>query len=442
MHLKLKHAFVVVFLVLLTVLLSGCFRTTADELYSLPQASKEYLELQNQINAILSAGAEYSPPIAGPNRQSVQLKDIDSDGVNEAIAFFRTSGDKPLKIYIMKQEGSTFETVSVISGDGSAIESIRYADMNGDGMSELIIGWQMSALLHMTVYDIRGGGPAVLAEADYSKLFLCDLTDDGRSDVMVLRLSSAELPGDATLLSMGDNDEMISSSARLSSGLDSVTKVLKGKLNDGTQAAFIEGGIGNTGIVTDVFCWQQGSLVNVSLQPSSGASEGTIRTYKVYSTDINSDGIIEVPAPRVLETGKDKSYYAIDWYTFDLNGGTRAVFTTYHDFSDGWYMVLPSDWKDSVTVRREDAVSGERTIVFSYMTGSDAPAVDFLKVYTLSGDNKKDRAAIDERFTLIVHGDVIYAAEILDAGMPITVDKTMVTSSFRLIYNDWSTGIS
>ncbi len=435
-----KQIIGILFLALLPAVLTGCLRTTADDLYSLPQASEEYLELQKQINAVLASGAEYSPPISGPNRQSVQLKDIDGDGTNEAVAFFRTTGDKPLKIHIMKQVGSTYETTNIIDGDGTAIESVRYADMDGDGMSELVVGWKMSAtLLHMNIYDVRGGGAAVLAESDYSKLFLSDLTGDGRSEVIALRLSSSDLPGEAILFSLGKDKEVITGTASLSSGLESVKRIIRGRLSDGTPAVLVEGSISGTGVVTDIFYWQTTSIVNVSIRPSSGVSEDTVRTYEIFSTDINSDGIIEVPSPRPFETGSD--YYAIDWYSYDRYGNKSMVFSTYHNSKESWYMVLPDDWKNTVVVRREDNYSGERTIVFSYKDESGDAVTDFLKVHTLTGDNKEDRAGIGDRFILLSQGNVIYAAEILTEDVPVSISKNVVVDNFRLIPKEWSTGV-
>lgn len=441
MHRNVKFIAVLLCLLMALTSLSGCFRTAADDLYGLPQASKEYLELQKQINAVLASGAEYSPPISGLNRQSVQLKDIDSDGTNEAIAFFRTTGDKPLRIHIMKQMNNTYETVNVIDGDGTAIDSIRYADMDGDGISELIVGWQMSAtLLHMTIYDIRNSEEAVLAETDYSKHFVSDLTGDGRADVIALRLSSSDLPGEAILFSLGENREPLTSTAGLSSGLESVSRIMRGHLNDGTPAVFVEGVIGGTGVVTDIFSWQSGAIVNVLVRPSSGVSEDTLRPQKVYSTDINGDGVVDVPMLRLLDPESDSNYYTIDWYSYDRYGGKRMVLSTYHNFQDGWYMILPNDWRDAVAVRREDNIPGERTVVFSSLT-ADGETADFLKIYTLSGDNKEDRAGIDSRFELHNKGDVIYAAEILSTDIPITLDKPAIADSFRLVEKEWATGV-
>ena len=95
--------------VLLALLLSGCvFSSTVDELYQLPQLPAEYTELQNLLDAIQDQGAEYAAPTSGANIQPVQLVDLDGDGTQEAVAFFRRTGDEqPLKIYIFQSAGGT-----------------------------------------------------------------------------------------------------------------------------------------------------------------------------------------------------------------------------------------------------------------------------------------------------------------------------------------------
>ena len=81
---------------------TGCgvgFTLSPDELYRLPKRPAEYTELDKQLSAMISAGAEYAPPSSGTNIQSVQLTDLDGDGRQEALAFLRVADDeKPLKI--------------------------------------------------------------------------------------------------------------------------------------------------------------------------------------------------------------------------------------------------------------------------------------------------------------------------------------------------------
>ena len=78
----------------LTLLLTGCFVKTVDELYTLPRHSDEYDRLELAIEKVLtSQNASYAAPVSGVNQQSVQLADLDGDGMDEAIAFLKAAGE-------------------------------------------------------------------------------------------------------------------------------------------------------------------------------------------------------------------------------------------------------------------------------------------------------------------------------------------------------------
>ena len=424
--------------------LSGCLRITADELYSLPQASEEYIKLQASIDSILSLGAEFSPPTGGPNRQAVQMKDITGDGKNEVIAFFSLPGESALKIYIFEMIDGDYSVAEIIEGVGTAFESVRYVDMDRDGVMEIIVGWQMSpALKHMSIFSIKDFHSVLLKSADFSLLTVCDMTGDGSNDVVALRLPSGENGAAAEMFKLMPDGEIISAEARLSVGIETITRVLTGRLSDGIPAIFVEseGKFDNGGLVTDICAYQDGAFANITAQGSNRISESTVRLYTLCS-DINDDGIIEVPIPRLLKAQSETEYYAIDWYRFDSMGNSDLAFTTYHNISDEWFLILPFDWRGKVSVRREDAVAGERTVIFSYITGDDGPYEDFLKVFKLSGDKGADRAVLPGRVLLLTEGSTYYAFEILTEpdSFGLTFNETLIKQNFRLIYSDWLTG--
>ena len=91
----------------LCLLLGGCaMNVSTDKLYALPSLPAEYASLEAEINALLSDGAEHAAPISGSNLQSVQMVDLDGDGVEEAVAFFRKATDeRPVKIYFFRSNG-------------------------------------------------------------------------------------------------------------------------------------------------------------------------------------------------------------------------------------------------------------------------------------------------------------------------------------------------
>ena len=113
---KRKIWVVGVLTLLLTLVLSGCFVKTVDELYTLPKHSDEYNDLQNAIDGLMAQGAAYSAPVSGANQQSVQLADLDGDGQDEAIVFLKTGGDKPLGAYIFDLIDGAYQNIAVIEG--------------------------------------------------------------------------------------------------------------------------------------------------------------------------------------------------------------------------------------------------------------------------------------------------------------------------------------
>ena len=125
----------------LTLLLSGCFVKTVDELYTLPRHSDEYDRLELAIDAVLSGqSAAYSAPVSGPNQQSVQLADLDGDGQEEAIAFLKAAGDRPLRACIFSRVDGDYHLTDVIEGDGTSFASVEYVQLTGQSGIELVIG--------------------------------------------------------------------------------------------------------------------------------------------------------------------------------------------------------------------------------------------------------------------------------------------------------------
>jgi len=444
-----KIIYVAILAALVAILLVGCLRISAEDLYSLPKVSDEYLRLQWHIDEILAQGAEFSPPRGGPNRQSVHLIDLDGSGINEVIAFFSVPGDSALRIYIFRMVDGDYTIAEIIEGVGTAIESVRYVDMDGDGVSEIIVGWQMGeALKHMTIYSIRDLHAVQLTQpVEYEGIAVFNLTGHGNLDVITVRHASQESGAAAEVFVLMPDGEIVSAEARLSYGIDTITRVLTGHLVDGVPAIFVEseGRFDSGDLVTDICIYDDGGFMNISLKLPSGVSEETVREtvrMRILSSDINSDGIIKVPVPRLLRAQSETAYYAIDWYSFNSSGTSSLALTTYHNNTDEWFLILPFDWRGRVSVRREDVVTGERTVIFSYIPGNDGPHEDFLKIHRITGDAREERARLPGRVMLISEGTAVYAFELLAApnSFGLTFNEALIMGNFRLIYSDWLAG--
>ena len=429
---------------LLVLTLTGCESMSVDDLYALPLLSEGYLQLQSAIDEVLNSGAEYASPTSGANRQPIQREDIDGDGVREVIAFFNFTGsDKPLKICVFKADANgMYSEAARIEGEGTGIDTINYLDMDRDGTREIAVGWQIGSGINMlSVYSMKGYQVNQILNTNYTEYIVCGLNPDTGSDLVALRLSPSEQTGEAELYSLTADGEVVSSTTRLSSGLEALLRVRSTTLLAGSGAVLLEGSLGG-GIVSELLVAWDGRLVNITLDESTGVSEETLRTYSVYCRDINGDGVLDVPNPVALPaTSESTTYYMIEWYSYMASGGRRLVTTTYNNYSDSWYLELPDEWIGRIAVRREDGSTGERRIVFSTVGAQGERDRDFLIIYTLTGENRVERAASAGRFVLREEEETIYSAAILGgetAGLPI--DQTLVRERFGVIYSEWITG--
>ena len=444
----------------LLLLLTGCFSQSVDELYRAPRAPEDYLKLDEKINEGLNAGGEYAAPLTGELTQKVQLQDLDGDGVQEAIAFFRVSGDeRPLKIYIYRQVEEDYEVAAIIEGSGSAINSVSYENLDDSPSREIIVDWETAGQTYsLAAYSIDRYEVLELMRTEHSGFQIYDLDGDGQKEIVVLHAASGadtlqaetlyaanQAESRAELYNFRDGVVELDSWAPLSRNVERLVSMSAGYLRDMVPALFVTSTYAVNGQITDILAWKDGTLANVTLEPDTGESGSTVRwdtevsSTQVTCMDINHDGIMELPSAYALpdpeNTGTAPNFWAIRWQQYDVGGGAHQVYTTYHNNQDGWYFILPASWEGKLTLSRSNlAGGGERAVVFSYWEGDEAVApATFLAIYKLTGDNREARASMPGRFRLQVGpDDAIYAARLVD-GWDCGLDEEAVRANFSLI---------
>ena len=421
-----------------------------QELYSLPKLPAKYTELNNQLNEILEGGAEYAAPTSGTNIQPVQLIDLDGDGKKEALAFFRNSADeKPLKIYIFESKDDTYELAAVVEGSGAAIYSISYSDLDGDGKTELIVGWKVTAALQaLSVYALRSTGTEELIRStNYVKYAVTNLDQDQRQELVVLHAADEEGGGVADYYSWQPGGLTLESTARISMDMAELSgqqgRVLAGTLQDGTPALFVTGVTESVRTITDILTMRDQEFTNIVLSAVTGVSTEISLFRSLYPTDINGDGITEVPCSVPLPTWDDEQgyYQRIDWKAYGSDGTSATVLSTYHDIEDGWYLRLPESWDGRILVSRSSG-SEEASVTF-YTRGENGELPEpFLRITTITGANRETKAVRGNRFNLARQQETIYVAELLEAnqGLEYGVTEDEVRAAFSRITKEWVSG--
>ncbi len=432
---------------LLSLLLSGCSGFTLEfdpeKLYTLPELPAKYTELNARLSAIQEDGAEYAAPASGTNIQPVQLTDLDGDGQQEAVAFFRKAEDeKPLKIYIFFAEGDRYERSAVIEGSGASVYSVAYSDLDGDGRTELIVGWRVNPELQaLSVYALPPTGPLeLLRSVSYVRYAIADLNNDGLQELVVLH-SDEEGEGVADYYDWEEGALVPQSPARISvtmAELSQLGRLSVGRLRDGQPALFVTGVTEQSGAVTDILALRNGELANIVLSEATGVSGEIAPFCGLYPTDIDGDGRTEVPVP--VSADGASPFQRVDWRSFKLDGAGEAVLSTYHCVEDGWYLQLPEEWVDQVEAERSGG-SGESSVTFYVLDETGQRGAAILRITALTGSGREVRATRGSRFSLSRQSAAIYTAELPEAPPwehALTAEE--VRTAFCLIAREWIPG--
>lgn len=466
-------------LMALTLILSGCFFRSPEELYQSPERSADYENLTQKIQEVKGKLAqeygvtevEDTSVLSGDNTALIQLQDMDGDGQREtAVTFFRVPGaEKPQKIFFFtKGEDDIYTVSAMLEGDGSAIYRVDYADLDGSGYKEVVVSWQMSTGAYLLgVYSVeapmsrsrlqmanssKDGAASVQNDAlrgsewmttAYGDYILTDIDQDSRTEVAIIRIDPSLTNSGVDVYGWRDSTFKKLSTAPLSTGVVSVGRggVEENFINGDppVRALYVSSELSDGSHVVDVIAYQQGKLTNISLAPETGISRETLSRYvDLEPSDVNGDGVLELPQPSPLPGQEDSTasdYWLIDWYQYDSSGQRMEVCTTYHNVTDGWYLIIPDTWKDCITISRYDAISGQRAVIFYHLEGSGDPS-PFLVIYKFT--SQTNRANTSNRFILREEENAVYAASFYNSSWDCGMDETEMVSAFKLIQSGWS----
>ena len=451
---------------LLAACLTCCGFKSGEELYALPQASAEYDSLQSCLQTILKEGLEYAAPLTGSNTQPVQLADLDSDGRDEAIAFFRDSSTErqSLKIYIFRElEEHAYAPVLTIEGNGTAINSVVPCQLEGGSgsMFELMVSWQLSnAVYSLSAYSLNNYTlTEMMSGLTYTKYAVEDMDRDGDDEIVVVHLDSSDQSRNrAEYYVAADGALTLRSSVPLSARMGAMDRIHNSTLPGNIPALYVncftldqDGEVSSSAVVTDVLALRDGKLTNVSMDPDEGNSSATLRTVLAQEQDINNDGVLEIPIPTPLPAYDESqnnellsnSFSALRWLQYRLNGDRQIICTTFHNAGDGWYLTLPDPWEDHISLIRADistSMTMERSVVFFHQPADGGEPEPFLTIYKNTGNDRQARAEQGSRFLLLSDPDTIYSAEFHECAWDCGLDRTSLAERFHLIRADWISG--
>ena len=426
----------------LAISMSGCVMTV-DQMYVPPRRSESYRNLQAVMDEFMK-DLEYCAPITGENQQSVQMADLNGDGVKEVAVFVKGNDERPLKILLFKLEDGEYVPLSVIEATGTAYDQVEYVQMDGQPGMELVVGCRVSdqVMRNLTVYRFSGGQPEQLLTVNYQKYLTMDMDGDGLADLFALRPGRTDTDfGVVELYTARDGKVERSAEVSMSQSVSQLKRIMTGSLHGGERAVFVASSVDDASIVTDVYALVGGKLTNVSMSNESGTSVKTVRNYYVYAEDIDGDGVLELPSLITMRwpmegRSLEEREHLIRWYALGADGSEYDKRFTYHNYLQGWYMEVDGRQVGRLCVVPEDT----GRFAFCLWDRNFRELEKLWTVYVLTGEDRSSAATEDGRFLLHKTDTVVYAACLEEGGTRAGISQEQLIDSFFLIQSDWKTG--
>ena len=297
--------------VLCCVLLTACsgLSITGYDILSPPEMHDARSSLWELITE--SAGGSFEPvyPSSGAYQNGVIERDLDGDGEEEAIAFCRTPDDTTL-ILCCRREGSGYTAAGKATLKGDLIDTIDFADLDGDGREELIVLYPDadSSRSSLTVVSIADDAVAQSdMTASYHAYIISDLDGNGERDILLLSRSSAVGSASASLLGYAHGTLSVRSSCEMDSQLTTYDTITCGLVSAGVSGVFVDGSTAEGEYTTQVLYYDRtrDSMMNPLF--IYRGYDSTRRTEEITCADIDGDGLIEFPVCSLCDCGEKEA---------------------------------------------------------------------------------------------------------------------------------------
>lgn len=456
---QLKRLLAVALVIVLSVSLSGCsFRFSSfDNLLRPPRLSGKYQGLQDSFEKLVDKDYSLSTPENGLYRSAFIVNDFDMDKDEEAIVFY-TEKKKPdlVKMYYFEYKEDNWVPVNSYDGLGSSVDEVKFADLNRDGTSEIVIGWNLFSSKTnkaFAVYDISAGDLKLISSFPYSYLDIIDVNGDGIDDIFAMSVDSTvsdHYTSAATAYTFDSKSASLQmlSSIKTDGNISSYSNIKVEKVDD-LRLIYVEAFKGDNDMITEVIYWDDDkyTLVAPLFDVATQTTSQTLRHNKLFAQDFDSDGFIEIPVSvdmpgssvvdnssnglimnssnEKVETPTKELYYT-KWVKF-RNDKLRAVQYSVVDEDGGYILNIPSSWVGRITV-----LGNEGQWDFYHWDSYEEKLGNLLfSIYYYDKNDELEKTKYKNSKLLTSYGSTTYVYTITQDGTDFGVKDENLTNNFN-----------
>ena len=451
------------------LLLCGCssvrFLTPMETLQA-PRSDGHYEGVRDALETAVGSNIVMKYPKGDDGVASYMTADLDGDGADEVLAFYRQNTEgATTRIHLLRQnKDGKWISVQDISSSGVELDTVQFADLDNDGIPEVVTGWSLydSRNSTMALYKMSDGQLNQRAEELYTNYVLFDINADQVTEIVLLMLS-ADKTAYCSALNFSETDGVtLAGRVQMDGNVGSYLSILTSTADPEHPALFIDATKGTDATLTEVIYWNDG-LINAFFDPATGETAQTYRPFFAVCREevmqeqpqlaINSNPLQEstqelnqdeqkdteakieseqqthilIPFAKAapLRVNENTAKWYLDWRTFAL-GETQSVGVFYENEAYHYRFCLPTQWVDKVTY----TVSDDSSTVTFFAVDSQASGEELLRLRIFGKTQVEDAQSIGYEL-LTSDNTYIYTAR-LRKDTALAVPLTQISELFSL----------
>lgn len=383
----MKKRLVILLILAVCLSLTSCEYNilSIESLMRPPKLSGESSLLQKAFEQSVANGDGIimKTPISGENRSSYLFFDIEKDGNQEAIVFYSDPlEDTFASASIFKLVGGEWKNISKIKGKSEEIYEVNFADINGDGRSEILLSWTGAGVTEkvsasdfgtgnnrvLTVYSCDGITTTLLKTESYTNMYFEDLNNDDSDEIVLFRinLTDNEKRTTARILSFNKDYSVRLDEISTLTGMTEINNIVTDTVITEEKKhtrIFIDGSVSEIGVITEIININCDTFeITLPLYEQNQSQQPlTLRDSRTYCQDIDNDGVVEIPTIEILpygariskDTNEREELNLTVWSEFT---GTviKDDFKSLFNSSFGYMFIFPENEKNKTTAVYND----------------------------------------------------------------------------------------
>lgn len=439
MKLRIRQWFALGTIFSMLFLLTGCIFDVSDvDMLSKPRLPLELEEISQVLKAHFNEDIKLITPLEGENKKSVQFIDLDQDGENEVVVLHSKETDQfAMKVTVLSKKDDKWRINTDIQGIGYDVNKIAFPDMNGDGVKEIVVGWQSGAQLNkgLSVYKHGEKGYEEIFKDSYTEFVTGDVNADKQEELVIVKLSRSEAFAKAKLYTLIEDRLSLMAENYMDGFINEYASVQIGKVSADKVGIVVDAKVGARSGFTDVFIYQNQTLKNLFFDEKWKVTRETYRQVGRQSADVNADGILEIPT-LILGNRHEKSVnitpYITVWNQLDEKEDLKPVMKSFDDLEGGYRFTFPDNWDDQVGV-----VQNSDTVFFSWYSqedGSQMPLIEIKQVVRKNWDLSKNDFMNKGYIELGKNLDKVYLGKISISTDPVIRPMTLTEEKCRQLF--------